>query len=55
MKGKILFLKVSVSSEFLIFRSNLFHSIIVEGEKGFLEKVVFQIYCWNFITLPCSV
>ena len=32
MNDIILFLKVSILSEFLIFQSNLFHSIIVEGK-----------------------
>ena len=49
------FKKVSIRSEFLIFQSILLHSIIVEAKKSVLEKVVFHIYCWNFIALPCSV
>ena len=55
MNDRILFLKVAILSEFLIFQSNLFHSIIVEGKKSVLEEVVFHIYCWNFITLHCYV
>ena len=51
----VLFLKVSIHSEFLIFESNLFHSIIVEEKKGVPKKVMFHIYCWNFIAMPCSV
>ena len=37
---KILLLKTSILSKFLIFRSNLFHSWIVEG-KFFVEKLMF--------------
>ena len=38
------FLKVPILAEFLIFQSNLFHSIIVEGKKVFLKKS-----CFTFI------
>ena len=55
MNDRILFLKVTILSEFLISQPNLFHSIIIDGKRSVFEKVVFHIYCWNFITLPCSV
>ena len=44
MNDRILFLKVSILSEFLISQSNFFHSIIVEGKKVFLKKS-----CFTFI------
>ena len=44
MNGRILFLKVSIHLEFLIFQSNLFHSIIVAGKKVLLKKS-----CFTFI------
>ena len=37
---KILFLKAEKVSEFLIFMSKLFHSMIVDGKKEFLEKLL---------------
>ena len=39
LNSRILFLKILKLLEFLILRSNLFHSIIVDGKKEFLEKV----------------
>ena len=53
MNDRILFSKVSILSEFLIFQSNLFHSIIVEGKKVFLKMS-----CFTFIAgilLHCLV
>ena len=53
MNDRILFLKVSILSEFLIFQSNLFHSVIVEGKNIFLNKS-----CFTFIAgilLHCLV
>ena len=44
MNDRILFLKVSILSEFLISQSNLFHAIIVEGKKVFLKES-----CFTFI------
>ena len=35
---KILFLKAEKVIEFLIFNSNLFHSVAVDGKKEFIEK-----------------
>ena len=43
MTDRILFLKVSILPKFLIFQSNLFHSIIVEGKKVFLKKSCFTL------------
>ena len=34
---KILFLKAEKASEFLIFKSKLFHSMTVDGKKEFLK------------------
>ena len=53
MNEKILFLKVTILSEFLISQSNLFHSIIVEGKSVCLKKS-----CFTFIAgilLRCLV
>ena len=53
MNDRILFLKVTILSEFLISQSNLFHSIIGEGKKSVLEK-----QCFTFIArilLHCLV
>ena len=50
---RILFLKVTILSEFLISQSNLFQSIIVEGKKVFLKES-----CFTFIAgilLHCLV
>ena len=44
MNDRIIYLKVSILSEFLIFQSNIFDSIIVEGKKVFLKKS-----CFTFI------
>ena len=41
MNDRILFLKVTILSEFLISQSNLLHSIIVEGKKVFLKSFTF--------------
>ena len=41
MNGRILFLKVSILSEFLIFQSNLFHQLLLEEKKVFLKKSFF--------------
>ena len=41
MNDRILFFKVSTLVEFLIFQSNFFHSIIVEGKKVSLKKSCF--------------
>ena len=38
MNYRILFLKVAILSELLIYQPNLLHSIIVEGRKVFLKK-----------------
>ena len=46
INDKILFLKVSIFSEFLMLQYNLFHSTIVEGKKVFLKKP-----CFTFITV----
>ena len=53
MNDRILFLNVSILSEFLIFQANSFHSIIVQGKKVFLKKS-----CFTFIAgilLRCLV
>ena len=39
MNLKILLLKAEKVSEFLIFKSKLFHSMAVDGEKGFLKNL----------------
>ena len=36
---KILFLKAEKVSEFLIFKSNLFHLMTVDGKKEFLKRL----------------
>ena len=38
MIDRIIFVRVSVLSEFLIFQSNLFHSVITEEKQVFLKK-----------------
>ena len=67
MNDKILFLKISILSELLIFQSNLFHSIFVEGKKMFLKKscftfiagillhclVLYDILCMGIIVYRC--
>ena len=53
MNDRIIFLKVTIHSQLLIPQSNLFHSIIVGGEKVFLKKS-----CFTFIAgtlLHCLV
>ena len=44
MNDRILFLKVLILSKFLIFKSNLFHSINVEEKKVFMKRS-----CFTFI------
>ena len=51
MIDRIIFVRVSVLSEFLIFQSNLFHSVITEEKQVFLKKKT----KWYFIALPCSL
>ena len=41
---KILFLKAEEVSEFLIFMPKLFHSMILDGEKEFLKKLLTCLY-----------
>ena len=41
MKLSIFSLKTEILLEFLRLRSNLFHSIIADGEKEFLKKLCF--------------
>ena len=53
MIDKILFLKVLIVSEFLAFKSNLFHSNIVEGKQVFLKKSCFTFI--DGILLHCLV
>ena len=59
MNDRILFhrilLKVLIFSEFLIFQSNLFHSIIVEGKKVFLKKSCFTFIAGVLLLLHCLV
>ena len=51
MNDIIPFLKVSILSEFLIFRCNLFHSIIVEGKIEFLKKKCFTFIAGIYYTI----
>ena len=59
MNEKILFLKVTILSEFLISQSNLFHSIIVEGKNVCLKKSCFTfiagvlLHCFVLYNLLC--
>ena len=48
VNDRILFFKVSILSEFLIFQSYLFHSVIVEG-KVFLKKLSFTFFIGNLL------
>ena len=41
MNFKILLLKILILLDFLMCRSRLFHSFVVEGEKEFLKKTCF--------------
>ena len=43
------FLKVSILPEFLIFKPNLFHSIIVQGKKVFFKKPYFTFISGIFL------
>ena len=52
INGRILFLEVLILSEFLIFQSNLFDSITVEGKKVFLTKPCFTFI--NGILIECT-
>ena len=45
MIDRIIFVRVSVLSEFLIFQSNLFHSVITEEKQVFLKKNKVVFYC----------
>ena len=52
MNFKILLLKILMFLDFLICRSRLFHSFIVEGEKEFLKNSCFVWSCWIFSEFP---
>ena len=52
---KILFLKAEKGSEFLNFKSKLFHSMTVNGKKEFIKKVTFTTEEWNAIISSCII
>ena len=52
---KILFLKAEKGSEFLNFKSKLFHSMTVDGKKEFIKKVTFTTEEWNAIISSCII
>ena len=52
---KILFLKAEKVSEFLNFKSKLFHSMTVDGKKEFIKKVTFTTEEWNAIISSCII
>ena len=43
MNLNILFLKAEKVSEFLIFKSNFFHSMAVDRKKNFWKKLIYQL------------
>ena len=49
------FLKVEKVLEFLIFESNLFHSMTVDGKKRIYEKIILTTEEGNLIISSCII
>ena len=51
---KILFLRAEKVSEFLLFKSKLFHSMTVDGKKEFLKEL-FVVMKWGNVTISSGI